>query len=233
VTVDRLTHRELLQRLTSAAGDDPLWADFVRRFQRNIRLVVYRTFSSESARSPGLDVGVESEAVEDLTQEVFLKLFDANRKAIVEFRGETEQAIFTYLNAIAVNVVRDHFKKLRARKTPRVVAKASDLGEASLSRAGEGADRASEPTLTLRESLGPDEFVAASELRKQIHAAIDEAAPSTTTSSRDRLVFRLFFLEGLTVDEIASVSAVGLSPSGVEKCIRRIRDTLKQTFSPK
>ena len=233
VNPKRLTHRELLSELSRAESDDPLWLEFVARFQSRIRLVVYRTFSGETQRSPGLDTGSLPDAVADLTQDVFLKLLDANRRAITEFRGQSEHSIFTYLNAIAVNVVRDHFKKLRARKTPRM---AGTLGgtEEGAAHPSEGAprnpERTNEPVNTWSGS-GPEQFVAAAELRARIQSAIDEAAATSKTSRRDRLVFRLFFLEGLTVDEIAAAPTIGLSSSGVEKCIRRIRDTVKQTIS--
>ena len=38
-------------------------------------------------------------------------------------------------------------------------------------------------------------------------------------------------LEGLTVDEIAKLRPIKLSASGIEKCVRRIRDALKERLS--
>ena len=83
----------------------------------------------------------------------------------------------------------------------------------------------------INDGPGPERFIAAKELREQIRLAIDRVAPSTTTIPRDRSIFQLFFVERLTVDEIARKRSIRLSASGVEKRIRRMREALKEKFS--
>ena len=223
--LSRLPNRELVKQLVRAKPDDPLWREFVSRFGSRIRLAVLRSFETEQVRSPTLDAGSARDAVEDLTQEVFVRLLEGGRRALSRFRGQSNHSIYTYLNAIGVNMVRDHFKKLRALKTPR--------GTTSLSNVIQ--NEQSESTLDYGQSLisdgpGPDRFVASHELREAITSVLAETSRDDATA-RDRLVFRLFFIEGLTVDEIARSRSIGLSQSGVEKCIRRMRDALKDHFS--
>ena len=219
----RLPNRELLQTLAQAAPDDPLWKEFLSRFRSRVRLSVLRSFQTEAARSPGLDVGPPQEVVDDLTQEVFVRLLGSERRAFSRFQGRTERSAYTYLGAIAVNLVRDHFKTLRAHKTPKASASLSNVV------------REDGPTYAealVSGATGPERFVASSELRDEIRSVVSELSPQGTTSARDRLVFQLFFIEGLTVDEIAANRSIRLSASGVEKCIRRIRKALKSRFSP-
>jgi len=222
----QLSNRSLIERLVRASAGDPLWTEFVARFEGRLRLVVYRSFQTEMKRRPGLDVGAPLEAAEDLTQEVFLKLLEGERRALSRFRGKSEHSIYTYLNAIAVNLVRDHFKKLRALKTPRASASLSNLLSPE-----EGGDGPSFEQAIVSEGPGPERFVASTELRERIRATLAAISPSGGTSQRDELVFQLYFIEGLTVGEIARDGAIGLSESGVEKCIRRIRQALRENLS--
>jgi len=218
----RLPNRDLLQELAQAAPDDQLWNEFLSRFRSRVRLSVLRCFQTEAERSPGLDAGPPQEVVDDLTQEVFVRLLDSDRRALSRFQGRTEQSAYTYLSAIAVNLVRDHFKTLRAHKTPKASASLSSVVRE---------DGPSYSESLVSGGIGPERSVASSELRDEIRAVVDELSPRGSTSARDRLVFQLFFIEGLTVDEIAADRSIRLSSSGVEKCIRRIRKALKSRFS--
>ncbi len=215
-----------MARCAEAGPDDPVWPEFFARFHHRLRLIVYRSLLAESSRSHGLDVGSTSALLEDLTQEAYLKLLAGHRRALAEFRGKSESSIYPYLASIAVNVVRDHFKKLRALKSPRAAlsldgpAFAADglleggrLGDAI---AGSGPN--------------PEEVAQASELHRRIDSALDHATRGEA-SRRDRLVFRLYFLERLSVEEIAACRGLGLSPSGVEKCVRRLRDRARKAVS--
>ncbi len=222
----RLANRDLIQQLTQAGADDPLWREFIARFRTGIRITVLRTLRTEAERTPGVDANESPELIEDLTQEVFVRLLEWNRRALSRFQGRTELSAHTYLNTITVNLVRDHCKSLRSLKKPRVTASLSHPVTPEI--AAEGPNYAQ--TL-VSEGTGPERLIAAKELREQIRVAIDQAAPSASTVARDRSIFQLFFVERLTVDEIARKRSIRLSASGVEKRIRRIREALKVRFS--
>ncbi|HXV60297.1 MAG TPA: sigma-70 family RNA polymerase sigma factor [Vicinamibacteria bacterium] len=222
----RLSNRSLLQSLLDAGPDDPLWLEFVSRFQPRLRLAILRTYQIEAARHPELDTGSIEETAEDLTQAVFVKLLESRRRALSRFRGKTEHSIYTYLAAIGVNLVRDHFRKLRTLKTPKASVSLSNLVATE-----DKSERLSYTQTIVCDAEGPERLVAAREFRRRVEAAIEETSRQSRTSARDRLVFRLFFLEGLTISEIAGIQAVRLSASGVEKCVRRIREVLKHHLS--
>ena len=219
----RLSNRDLVELLLDAGPDDRIWEEFVARFQGRIRLVILRSFQTEAERNPGLDTGSAQEVVLDLTQEVFVKLLESDRRALSRFRGRSEHSIHTYLHTIAVNLVRDHFKKLRAQKTPKAPSSLSNLVKQELDSDGPSYDQA-----LVSDGPGPERFVASQELRDRMGATIERASPQTSTRPRDRLIFRLYFIEGLTVGEIAAIPSVSLTESGVEKCVRRIREALRE-----
>ncbi|HXV64020.1 MAG TPA: sigma-70 family RNA polymerase sigma factor, partial [Vicinamibacteria bacterium] len=196
------------------------------RFQPRLRLAILRTYQMEAARHPELDTGSIEETSEDLTQAVFVKLLESRRRALSRFRGNTEHSIYTYLAAIGVNLVRDHFRKLRTLKTPKASVSLSNLVATE-----DRGERLSYEQALVRDGEGPERLVAAREFRRSIEGAIEETSRQSGTSARDRLVFRLFFLEGLTISEIAGIRTVRLSASGVEKCVRRIREVLKHHLS--
>ena len=226
MNLERISNRNLVRRLVTAGPEDPAWHEFITRFQERIRLIAHRAFVNGAERNSGLDTVEASEFVEDLTQEVFVRLIDGDRRALSRFQGRNENSIYTYLHSIATNLVRDHFKKLRAQR--------SLPGSMSLSEPLRTPDGLSE-SLTLGDRVpgsvsNPEVVVQAAELRTRIAAAVDRASRGST-SNRNRLIFRLFFVEGLTMDEIASIRAIRLSRSGVEKVIRRIRKAVQKILS--
>ena len=78
----RLPNRDLLQSLAQAGPEDPRWRELVSRFRPRLRLVVLKTFQTEAARHPGLDTVPANEVVDDLAQDVFVRLLDSDRRAL-------------------------------------------------------------------------------------------------------------------------------------------------------
>jgi RNA polymerase sigma factor (sigma-70 family) len=227
VSTANLSNRELVTRLATAGHEDPAWLEFVSRFHGRIRRTIYDVLTRAAGQHPGLNISDLLEIVDDLTQDVFLRLITSERRALAQFRGRNENSIYTYLDAIATNLVRDHLKMLRARTRPTVV---TSLDEP---RKHLSPDEAAEP-LTLGDKLtspNPDPSVTAqeSELSRRIVETVEETSQKNS-ARRDRLIFRLYFLEGLTVPEIASIRIIKLSSSGVEKRIAKFRSAAKKVL---
>lgn len=223
----RTTNRELVGRCAEAGPDDPVWPEFLSRFHARMRLVVYRSLKAEAARHRGVDLGSPGSIVDDLVQEAYVKLLAGERRALHGFHGKSDNSIYTYLASIAANVTRDHFKKLRAQKTPPA---ATSLETRSADPGGLGEGRRLEDSLASAE-LDPEEMAHVAELKRRAEGVIEAARGSA--SPRDLLVYRLHFVEGSSVEEIAACAGIGLSQSGVEKCVRRLRDTLKESLESK
>jgi RNA polymerase sigma factor (sigma-70 family) len=227
VNLAELSNRELVTHLTKAGPDDPGWLEFFSRFYGRIRTTTYRELNLAARRNPGLDMGDLKVVAEDLTQEVFVRLMDDERRAMAQFKGRKENSFQTYLDAIATNLVRDHMKMLRAQRRPQI---AVSLDEPKKSHSPEESD----DFLTMADKLlssepGPDAAIVGSEVRLYISDALDQVSRGNTTT-RDRLIFRLYFLEGLSIEEILTYWSIGLTQSGIEKRIIKIRSTIKKNL---
>src|SRR6266849_958310 len=94
---------ECLRGMTTEA-----WEEFVRRFQPLIASVTARVARDFGNVMPGL--------VDDLTQDVYLKLCADGFRLLRECRLPHENSIFSYLKFVAASVAHDHFKVLHAHK---------------------------------------------------------------------------------------------------------------------
>lgn len=191
---------EELARLCIDAGDAEAWTEFVRRFQKPIALTVLRI-----SRSWGL---AKLPLVDDLVQETFIRLCADHCRLLREFKVGTSACdpLVALVKVVASNVAHDYFRNRTARKRGgKQTAYDPELpDEAILSDLWNGA-RHIERTVQLRE----------------IQRALNEA-PDTAVTARERLIFRLYFQQGLTAAAIASIPAVTLTTKGVESAIFRV-----------
>src|SRR5258708_38672925 len=88
-------------------GSEEAWTVFLQRFNRLIAGVVFRT-----ARR----WGATSAEVDDLMQEVYLKLCTERTGLLERFEVRHPDAFYGYLKVITANLVEDHFKARQSRK---------------------------------------------------------------------------------------------------------------------
>jgi len=186
-----------LARLCCDAGNLAAWNEFVRRFQKPIALAVKR-----KARKWG---GTSPEVVDDLVQDIFLRLCADNCKVLKKFSPKGPDSIIGYLTVVARNVAHDHFRAGMAQKSGgdffHIDAEDGDLDfiPESFKPAG-GADwklRMGEIDTTLK-SLMPE-----------------------PVTERDYTIFWMYFQQGFTAREIGGISAFRLTIKGVEASIHR------------
>jgi len=138
--------------------------------------------------------------IDDLVQETYLRLCKDNCRTLREFRAQHDEAIFGYIKVIATSVALDHY---RARATHKRRDEVEDDGtnlEASTSSA------TIEQTALLKEL---DRHLA------------------STESQRDRTIFWLYYRQGYTAKDIAAMPNLGLTHKGVESCIYRLTQALR------
>jgi RNA polymerase sigma-70 factor (ECF subfamily) len=194
------------------AGSDNLqaWQEFVRRFQPLIAVVVLRT-----CRRWG---SVSHSVIDDLVQETYIKICGDRCRLLREFDWQNPDAIYGFIKVLAANLVHDHFKSQYSEKRGggRVV---SDLDEPTAAAA------ISDP----RYSTGAMERKI---LLQQIERLIDQMA-NGPTQQRDKLIFLLYYQQGMTAQDIASLPAVSLSIKGVESTILRMTRFVRQQLAEK
>ena len=165
--------------------------------------MVFRTLTRLTGAGP---------QVEDLAQEVFLRLY----KALPEFRGES--LLSTYLYRIVVNVAQDEWK--RRRKERAVIAMepafAEDDGEAGWIE-GFAGDALTE------HARSPEQRMQDAEMQHAVEAAV------LGLPEMERAVLVLYHQEELSYEGIAE--ALGMPINTVRTHLHRGRKRLSESLS--
>jgi RNA polymerase sigma-70 factor (ECF subfamily) len=189
-------------------GDHPAaWEEFVGRTQRLIASTIIKVASAWGPPS--------KHVVDDLVQDVYLKLCKDEARILREFEAQHEGAIFGFLKVVAANTTRDHFKASSAAK--RQGDKVADSVDV--------ADQADVPGTPSTMSTADREL-----LIRDIDRILCQSL-SPDTRDRDRLVFWLHYRTGLTAQAIAARRPIGLSVKGVESLLRRLTALVRSHVS--
>ncbi len=176
-------------------GDAAAWEELVQRFHRRVYNICYRfTGSADDA--------------EDLTQEVFIKMYRTLKTYDVE-RG----AFMTWMATLSRNLLVDHFRKTKDDRVTDSIDAAPD---------------SEDDALTLGEHLqdahaGPDARVASRETQQLVQHALQKLSPEL----REAVILR--DLQDMDYREIAAALKV---PEGTVKSrINRGRTELGRLLS--
>ena len=203
-----LSTEELLLKCENT-GDEASWEEFVRRFRRMIATVALRVAQRWGEFSP--------QVVDDLVQEVYLKLCADRCRMLRSFKSHHPDAFYGFLKVVTSNLVHDYFKALHSAKrgpgTFEVVADPQITSATDVSGVAAAA-KSTERGILLR----------------QVDAALRRLAAGPHLE-RDRRVFWLYYGVGLTANAIAALPSIGLSTKGVESTILRLTRLLKQELA--
>jgi RNA polymerase sigma-70 factor (ECF subfamily) len=195
---------EELIRSCAELNDGAAWDEFVSRFHRAISLSIIR-IAYQWGHAP-------QQVVDDLVQETYFKLCSDRCRLLLEFAAQHPEVIPGYVKTIAVNVGHDYFKALHSQK--RGCGEIEQPIE-DIEPKAPGSD------------LGGQEAIERAVLLKQINLCL-EACSEGPDQERDRLVFWLYYRQGMSAKAISALPTVGLTAKGVESAIlrptRRIRE---------
>ncbi len=166
-------------------GDEKAFEEIVRRYQRQVANIVYLTMGSRSD-------------VEDLTQDVFLRIY----KSIGRVNVET--SLFSWIYRIALNLCID---ELRRKKFRRMLA--LDTSEES----------ATDHVSALEDPASASDDLMTEEKKNQVLHALKELTPAHRTA----LVLREY--EEMSYKEIAETMQI--TEQAVKSRIFRAREELK------
>ena len=186
-------------------GDAFAWQEFVRRFQKLIATVAFRTSLRWGESSPQL--------IDELVQETYLKLCADDCHLLRSFQALRDDAIFGFIKVLTANLVHDHFRASRREKRGGSAMTESIDCELPGKRAAE----ATQPSGDVERKI----------LMGQIEACLD-AATTGPNAARDRRIFWLYYRVGLTASAIAGLPNVGLSTKGVESTILRLTQMVRR-----
>jgi len=198
----QISVNELAQICAHSAQADE-WQEFLRRTAPLAALISVRVARIWSfAPTPTL--------IEDIVQEVFLKLCEHDRRVLREFRPRGEDSFLALLRIVATSVANDYFRRQHsAKRGGRVL---------TLALAGESGD-----------NFAPENSDLASLQNSVLYAQLDRRMRLSmgAVSERDRSLFWLYYRQGFTAEEIAALPAVGLTAKGVESALRRVSRWLR------
>lgn len=210
--INELGAAQLLARCSVRPVDEEAWQEFVRRYHATIRTAVLKTFRGKSREEVDRREQFPDDTAEDLVQTVYCRLVDNRSQALQKFKGRHENSIYQYLMMISVNVVRDHFREMKALKRPKITYSLDEILAADgaamyaeKARIESAVESRSDPLYTMEE----------------IENALRKAV-GWRNRDRDVLIFKLYYLEGLTLDEIINLLELGITGVGVNSILNRI-----------
>jgi len=149
--------------------------------------------------------------VDDLVQEAFLKLCEQERRILREFKPRNEDSFHGLLHVVTASVAKDYFRRQHTEKRGgKLITLALDSEVPAVRRRDGNVARA----------------VMFNELDRMLRSATRPSA------ERDRTIFWLYYLQGRTAGEIASLPGMDLTPKGVESVLRRVAAWLRNQIVP-
>jgi len=187
-----------LAKACANSADAAEWQEFVRRCSPLASIMAVRVSRIWSIRP-------SASMVDDIVQEVFLKLCEHERRILHEFEPRGDDSFLGLLRTIAASVANDYFRRTHSLKRG---------GNAvTMSLAEEAVEMPSDAN-----RMAPSLHRAA--LLAQLDGKL-RSAPEKI-GERDRALFWLYYLQGYTAEEIARISGAGLTAKGVESALRRV-----------
>jgi RNA polymerase sigma factor (sigma-70 family) len=195
---------DLLRECGEKLTDRALWARFQERFQGLIFLYLMRALRIQRIQEDVTDI------VPDLAQEVYLRLVQHDGRILRSFRGTTEFSVMAFLARISSSVVQDHMRAANSKKRWGQVVPIDSLRASELQDASSGSP-----------STDASHWNTVARLM-DVEKAI-AADPDRKNARRNVLIFKLHHVDGFLASEIAQFPGFGLSKSGVETILARLK----------
>ncbi len=190
--------------LCAGPGDDEAWEELVSRVGRPISLTIMRTASLWGEPSRSL--------VEDLIQITYLKLWEGGCRLLRDFAIQRPEAILAYLKKTAANATHDYFKHGHSQSS------GGDEPHVSTNDAEPEAGK---------QAHGSQEKIAFEIFLNEIDEHLKHCL-SGPDQERDRMIFWLYFRQGMSTKEIASLPTIGLGAKGVGSVIERLKHGIRE-----
>ena len=189
--------------LCAGPRDDEAWEEFVLRVGKSISLTVMRTSAlwGEPAKS----------LVKDLVQITYLKLWEDNCRLLRDFAIEHPEAVLGYIKKTAANATHDYFKHGRSQSA------GGDKPHVSTTDVDPEVGRAAH---------GSEERIAFDVFSGQIDEHLKRGLTGPD-QERDRMIFWLYFRQGMSTKEIASLPTIGLGAKGVGSVIEKVKHCIR------
>jgi RNA polymerase sigma factor (sigma-70 family) len=197
---DKLSARELIFACTQPASDGA-WREFIRRYHHILHAAAARVAECWGRNS--------RQEVQDILQEIYLKLCDQNGAVLASFSDPREAAFFGFLKVIATNTALDYFRNKAARKRG-----ASATGPLDTTAEPPSAEPEPETRIAIQQL---------EELMMEQTRGVNEA--------RDRSIFLFYYRYGFSAKAISALASVNLTEKGVEGVLHRITASIRNQLA--
>jgi RNA polymerase sigma-70 factor (ECF subfamily) len=199
---NRATINELAQ-ICAYSADAAEWEELVHRCAPLVSLVALRV-------SRMWMNGSSTAMVDDIVQEIFLKLCEQERRILRDFKPRGEDSFLGLLRVVSHSVANDHFRRLYSVKRGGQVVTSPLPEEVSLL-----------PSSGVEHSKALQQTVLFAQLDRKLRSA------PKVIGERDRAIFWLYYRQGFTAEEIAGLPHADLTSKGVESALRRVAKWLR------
>lgn len=211
---------ELLQRCCARPHDEAAWHELVCRFHSTIKTTVARTYHHKAKQDTDRKEQFHDDVVDDLVQTVYCRLIENSSLALERFENAHLNSIYGYLMMISVNVVRDYFREAKALKRPRLALSLDDIVAIDATACGVGHCSA----LSASPSIArPGSSITMEDVDSALSRAVGRR-----NRARDILIFKLHYIEGMTLDEIADVLGKSISKVGINSILTRVTKRVRE-----
>jgi RNA polymerase sigma factor (sigma-70 family) len=189
----------LFKRCAGVPVDESAWEEFFRRYQQDIRAAICRVvgFSSNSRYN---------HLCADIVQKLNLRLLENGRRALISFRGKTDQEAKAFLRKVAASVALN-FLSQEKNSHPQQPQDAPDEGD----------------FLDPETDRDEEYFILLNTIEQGLHEVIHGK-----NQYRNILMSKLAIIDGLSAKEIIEIHGLGFTNiHAVEQQITRIRIKLK------
>lgn len=214
----QLSHSELVHLCSNSAAH-PAWEEFYRRFDVYIRSYIFKAWKRLTDSE-----NVDNDLMLDLIQDVYLRLLFDDLQPLKSFKGDSDIAFLAYLARISQNVVREYFRRQNAiKRSGKFCSLDLLLDEAYCESKGSRA-------FTFQYFSHNFEQELFDRLTEREFSDLLTQILSSQKAQRDKFIFEMYALEGLSISEIAELPGLQLKAGSVESIIRRVRARIFQTI---
>lgn len=197
--------------------DTELWSEFLRRFSPRIKSFIQAALKQYGGWANNLNDCLDSgQGSSDIFQNTVLRLVQNQCAALKRFSGTTETDLIAYLVVIARSAVRDSIRRKSAKRRFHWFAEFPSARSPRHEKAG-FAD-----ACVIEDPI--DRRVLAAEVEQ---LSLETIRAESDEPERDALIFQLYFMDGLSIAQIASCKGIGLSKTGVEKMLNRLKEKVR------
>jgi RNA polymerase sigma factor (sigma-70 family) len=202
---ETLSSSDLLRECGKWLTDPVLWKEFQRRFHKFILTSITRVMWTRF-RTDCLEEAC------DVAQDVYIRLLDGEGRLLRSFKGDTDLSVKSFLARVTVNIVSDHYRSQQAgKRRPAEIISIERAREQGRDLAGEAAE------------LDIVSILSWIDVERLIDSEVDRRH-----AARNVLIFKLHYVDGFSVSEIAEFPAFGLKESAIHLVLQNMRANLKK-----